>query len=75
MKAYQRQPDSVIHYQERHQLLQESLLNDKILSQVSNFETKSNTKIDKIGAIPLTQETLYNINHNIIQFKKYINKN
>ena len=37
--------------------------------------TKSNTKIDKIGTIPLTQETLYNINHNIIQFKKYINKN
>ena len=35
--------------------------------------TKSNTKIDKIGNIPLTRETLYNINHNLTQFKKYLN--
>ena len=36
---------------------------------------KESIKIDKIGTVPLTQETLYNINHNIIQFKKYINQN
>ena len=35
--------------------------------------TKSNTKIDKIGNIPLTRETLYDINHNLTQFKKYLN--
>ena len=35
--------------------------------------TKSNTKIDKIEDIPLTRETLYNINHNLTQFKKYLN--
>ena len=35
--------------------------------------TKSNTKIDKIGNISLTRETLYNINHNLTQFKKYLN--
>ena len=33
---------------------------------------KSNTKIDKIGSIPLTREILYSINHNITQFKKYL---
>jgi len=33
--------------------------------------TKSNTKIDKIENIPLTRETLYNINHNLTQFKKF----
>ena len=35
--------------------------------------TKSNIKIDKIGNIPLTRETLYDINHNLTQFKKYLN--
>jgi len=35
--------------------------------------TKSNTKIDKIEDIPLTRETLYDINHNLTQFKKYLN--
>ena len=35
--------------------------------------TKSNTKIDKIGNISLTRETLYDINHNLTQFKKYLN--
>ena len=35
--------------------------------------TKSNVKIDKIGNIPLTRETLYDINHNLTQFKKYLN--
>ena len=35
--------------------------------------TKSSTKIDQIKIIPLTQEILYNINHNITQFKKYLN--
>jgi hypothetical protein len=34
--------------------------------------TKSNTKIDKIGLVPLTQEILYSINHNLIEFQKYI---
>jgi hypothetical protein len=33
--------------------------------------TKSSTKIDKLGIIPLSQETLYNINHNLTQFKKF----
>ncbi len=33
--------------------------------------TKSSTKIDKLGLIPLTTETLYNINHNLTQFKKF----
>ena len=33
--------------------------------------TKSSTKIDKLGLIPLSQETLYNINHNLTQFKKF----
>ena len=33
--------------------------------------TKSSTKIDTIGLIPMTQETLYNINHNLTQFKKF----
>ena len=33
--------------------------------------TKSSTKIDKLGLIPLTQEALYNINHNLTQFKKF----
>ena len=35
--------------------------------------TKSSTKIDQIKIIPLTQEILYNINHNTTQFKKYLN--
>ena len=34
--------------------------------------TKSSTKIDKMGLEPLTQEKLYNINHNLIQFKKFV---
>ena len=34
--------------------------------------TKSSTKIDKLGIIPLDQEKLYNINHNLIRFKKFI---
>ena len=34
--------------------------------------TKSPTKIDKIGLQPLTPEILYDINHNLIQFKKFI---
>ena len=33
---------------------------------------KESTKIDKIGIIPLEQETLYNINHNIHKFKTLI---
>jgi len=33
--------------------------------------TKSSTKIDTIGLTPMTQETLYNINHNLTQFKKF----
>ena len=35
--------------------------------------TKSNIKIDKIGDIPLTRKTLYDVNHNLTQFKKYLN--
>tara|TARA_R110002073_G_scaffold108336_3_gene243385 strand:+ start:57397 stop:59343 length:1947 start_codon:yes stop_codon:yes gene_type:complete len=58
LKAYQRQPDSVIHYQERHQLLQESLLNDKILSQVSNFETKYETEKKEKEIVIQKQELL-----------------
>ena len=34
--------------------------------------TKSSTKIDKLGLIPLDQEKLYNINHNLIRFKQFI---
>ena len=34
--------------------------------------SKSSTKIDKMGLEPLTQEKLYNINHNLIQFKKFV---
>ena len=33
--------------------------------------TKSSTKIDTIGLTPLTQEVLYDINHNLTQFKKF----
>ena len=33
---------------------------------------KSSTKIDKIGLIPMTQEKLYNINHNLIRFKQFV---
>ena len=33
--------------------------------------TKSSTKIDTMGLIPMTQEILYNINHNLSQFKKF----
>ena len=33
--------------------------------------TKSSTKIDTIGLTPMTQEILYNINHNLTQFKKF----
>jgi hypothetical protein len=35
--------------------------------------TKSSTKIDQVNIIPLTQEILYTINHNLTQFKKYLN--
>ena len=35
--------------------------------------TKSSTKIDKIGITLLTPKILYNIHHNITQFKKYLN--
>ena len=31
------------------------------------------TKIDKIGLKPLTPKILYNIHHNLTQFKKYLN--
>ena len=34
--------------------------------------TKSSTKIDKIGLEALTPEKLYDINHNLIQFKKFV---
>ena len=34
--------------------------------------TKSSTKIDKMGLQPLTPEKLYDINHNLTQFKKFI---
>jgi hypothetical protein len=34
--------------------------------------TKSSTKIDKMGLTPLDQEKLFNINHNLIQFKKFV---
>ena len=34
--------------------------------------TKSSTKIDKLGLTPLDQEKLFNINHNLIQFKKFV---
>ena len=37
--------------------------------------TKSSTKIDTIGLTPMTQEILYNINHNLTQFKKFIECN
>jgi len=37
--------------------------------------TKSSTKIDQVNIIPLTQEILYTINHNLTQFKKYLNDN
>ena len=33
--------------------------------------TKSSTKIDTIGLTPMTPEILYNINHNLTQFKKF----
>lgn len=33
---------------------------------------KEPTKIDQIGIVPLDQETLYNINHNLIKFKNLI---
>tara|TARA_R110000782_G_scaffold20022_1_gene54288 strand:+ start:72 stop:866 length:795 start_codon:yes stop_codon:yes gene_type:complete len=35
--------------------------------------TKSSTKIDKVSIISLTPKILYNIHHNITQFKKYLN--
>jgi len=34
--------------------------------------TKSSTKIDKMGLEPLTPEKLYDINHNLTQFKKFV---
>ena len=34
--------------------------------------TKSSTKIDKTGLIPMTPEKLYDINHNLIRFKQFI---
>ena len=34
--------------------------------------TKSSTKIDKIPMTPMTSEILYDINHNLIQFKKFV---
>ena len=34
--------------------------------------TKSSTKIDQIKSTPLTPKILYDINHNLIQFKKFI---
>jgi hypothetical protein len=34
--------------------------------------TKSDTKIDKIGIVPLSPKILYNIHHNLTQFKKYL---
>ena len=34
--------------------------------------TKSSTKIDKIPMTPMTPEILYDINHNLIQFKKFV---
>ena len=37
--------------------------------------TKSSTKIDTIGLTPMTQEILYNINHNLTQFKKFVKDN
>ena len=34
--------------------------------------TKSSTKIDKTGLTPMTPEKLYDINHNLTQFKKFV---
>jgi hypothetical protein len=36
--------------------------------------TKESIKIDQIGMVPLEQQTLYNINHNLINFKKFISE-
>ncbi|MFY0602892.1 MAG: sensor histidine kinase [Flavobacteriaceae bacterium] len=44
VKAYLNQPDSVVYYQEQYIILQDSLLNEKITSQVSQFETKYETE-------------------------------
>ena len=37
-----------------------------------NFKTSAFVKIDKLGLTPLDQEKLFNINHNLIQFKKFV---
>tara|TARA_R110001632_G_scaffold71817_1_gene166367 strand:+ start:3149 stop:5095 length:1947 start_codon:yes stop_codon:yes gene_type:complete len=44
LKAYQNEADSVVIYQQNHEQLQEALLNDEVLSQVSKFEIKFETE-------------------------------
>ena len=44
LKAYQRQSDSTVYYQEKYIQMRDTILNSKIVSQVSNFETKYETE-------------------------------